>query len=156
MDKYFNDAIIGNKNLKASYSSKGELLRLFYPNIDYRQFIDFFDVGIKINDSNIIYLHKDINNSYSQYYKEDTNIINTEIVNEYFKVKIIQTDFVCIDDNILVKKYKLINQNNNFRKEAEYYYNNSVFILIILIISFIALCIELFKKYKYNFLKLIL
>lgn len=112
MEKYFNDAIIGNKNIKVSYSKKGELLRFFYPNIDYRQFINFFDVGLKINDSNIIYLHKDVNNSYKQYYTEDTNILNTEIINTYFKLKIIQTDFVCIKENILVKKYKFINQNN--------------------------------------------
>ena len=39
-NKYYNDAIIGNKNLKATFSKKGELLRLYYPNIDFRQFID--------------------------------------------------------------------------------------------------------------------
>ena len=45
--KYFNDAIIGNKNLKATFSKRGELLRLFYPNIDFRQFIDEFTVRNK-------------------------------------------------------------------------------------------------------------
>ena len=40
--KYFNDAIIGNKNLRATFSKKGELLRLYYPSIDYRQFVDEF------------------------------------------------------------------------------------------------------------------
>lgn len=112
MEKYFNDAVIGNKNIKASYSKKGELLRFLYPNVDYRQFIDFFDIGLKVNDSNIIYLHKDVNNIYKQYYTEDTNILNTEIFNTYFNLKIIQTDFVCIKENILVKKYKFINQGH--------------------------------------------
>ena len=51
MEKYFNDAIIGNKNLKATFSKKGELLRINYPNKDYKQFVDYFKVGLKINDS---------------------------------------------------------------------------------------------------------
>ena len=49
--KYFNDAIIGNKNLKATFSKKGELLRLFYPTTDYKQFIEKLYTGVKINDS---------------------------------------------------------------------------------------------------------
>ena len=76
MEKYLNDAIIGNKNIKASYSKKGELLRITYPNVDYRQFIEFFHTGVKINQSDIIYLHEDINNVYSQNYIEDTNILD--------------------------------------------------------------------------------
>ena len=111
MEKYFNDAIIGNENITASFSKKGELLRLLYPNTDYRQFIDFYHVGLKINDSGIIYLHDDINNVYEQYYQEDTNILNTEIYNSYFKLKILQTDFVSIKENILVRKYKFTNEN---------------------------------------------
>jgi len=110
--KYFNDAIIGNKNLKATFSKKGELLRLYYPNIDYRQFIDELLVGIKVNDSRLINLADDINNVYSQSYVEQTNILNTEITNTYFNLKIIQTDFIPIKENILVKKYKFINNHN--------------------------------------------
>ena len=49
--KYFNDAIIGNKNIRATISKRGEILRLYYPYIDYRQFIDELMVGLKINDS---------------------------------------------------------------------------------------------------------
>ena len=111
MDKYFNDAIIGNKNIVASFSKTGELLRICYPNTDFRQFIDFFRVGITVNDSDIIYLHNDMNNEYLQYYEENTNILNTEVLNTYFKVKVFQTDFVPINENIIIRKYKIINQN---------------------------------------------
>ena len=106
MEKYFNDAVIGNKNITASYTKKGELIRLFYPITDYRQFIDFFHTGLKVNDSGIVYLHDDVNNVYNQHYIEDTNILCTEILNTYFKLKTLQTDFVCLDENVLVKKYK--------------------------------------------------
>ena len=111
-NKYFNNAIIGNKNMVASFSEKGELLRLFYPQSDYKQFVDFFDVGMKINDSGIIYLHDDVNNTYNQYYSKDTNVLNTEIENSYFKVKVIQTDFVPNKENVLVKRYEFKNEHN--------------------------------------------
>ena len=112
MEKYFNDAIIGNQNLTASYNTKGELLRMLYPNTDYKQMIDFYHVGLKINDSGIVYLHEDINNVYEQHYIEGTNILNTEIINTYFNLKILQTDFVSIKENIIVKRYKFTNENS--------------------------------------------
>ncbi len=112
MDKYFNDAIIGNQSVVASFTKQGELLRVFYPNRDYKQIVDFFHIGLKINDSGIVYLHQDINNIYEQYYEEGTNILNTEILNTYFNLKIIQTDYVVMKENIIVKKYKFFNENN--------------------------------------------
>ena len=45
--KYYNDAIIGNDKIVASFSSKGEMLRLFYPTRDYRQFMDCMHTGVK-------------------------------------------------------------------------------------------------------------
>ena len=39
-NKYLNEAIIGNKQIVASYTKKGELLRLYYQSPDYRQFIE--------------------------------------------------------------------------------------------------------------------
>lgn len=112
MEKYLNEAIIGNKSLLATFTLKGELQRLYSPNRDIRQFIEFSHVGVKINDSGIIYLHDDINNVYKQYYDVDTNILNTEITNTYFNLKVLQTDFVPIKENVLVRRYTLINENN--------------------------------------------
>ena len=110
--KYFNDAIIGNGNIVASFTKTGELLRFFYPNTDFRQFIDFLHTGVQINDSNLIYLHNDVNNEYKQYYTENTNILNTEIVNTYFNLRVLQTDFMPIKSDILVKKYKFTNEHD--------------------------------------------
>ena len=62
-EKYYNDAVIGGNEITASYTKKGELLRLMYNIPDFKQFIDFFYTGVKINDSNIIYLHDDLNNA---------------------------------------------------------------------------------------------
>lgn len=110
--KYFNDAVIGNNNMLASYSTTGELLRLYYPSRDNKQFIDFFETGVKVNDSSLIYLDQDVNNVYKQKYIEDTNVLTTEIRNTYFNLKIVQTDFVSIKENILIKRYAFINENS--------------------------------------------
>ena len=110
-NKYYNDAVIGNKNIVASFSKKGEMLRLFYPSPDYRQFIDIMQTGVKVNDSALIYLHEDINNIYEQYYLENTNILNTKIKNTYFNLSILQTDFTSISKNLIIKKYKFTNEN---------------------------------------------
>lgn len=109
-DKYLNDAIIGNKKIVASYSKKGELLRLYYPAPDSKQFIDYCYAGLKINDSGLVNLYDDINNEYNQYYTEDTNILNTEIYNTYFRLKVNQVDFVPIRENVLIKKYEFVNE----------------------------------------------
>lgn len=111
MEKYLNEAIIGNKDILATYTSKGELQRLYFPDRSIRQYIDFSQIGVKINDSNLIYLHNDINNVYKQYYDIDTNILNTEITNTYFELKILQTDFIPIKENVLVRRFTLINEN---------------------------------------------
>lgn len=111
-NKYNNDAIIGGKNITASLTKKGELLRVMYPAPDYRSWIEEFLTGVKINDSAMIYLHDDINNTYSQYYTENTNVLHTEITNTYFNLLIKQTDFALLKEDILVKKYQFENKNN--------------------------------------------
>ena len=133
MKKYLNEAIIGNKNVLTTLSNKGELLRILYPSRDNRQYLSFLHIGLKINDSDIIYLHDDINNTYKQYYDTDTNILNTEITNTYFKLKILQTDFAMLKEDVIVRKYTLINENNidldmNFLVHSELLsdYNNFV------------------------------
>lgn len=109
-NKYFNEAIIGNKNMIATLTAKGEIQRIYCPGKDFRQYIDFYHTGVKINNSDLIYLHDDINNVYKQYYDTDTNVLNTEITNTYFNLKIVQTDFVMIKENVLVRKYIFLNE----------------------------------------------
>ena len=112
MKEYINNAIIGNKELKASITDKGEIIRIRYPNIDFREFIEFLHVGVKVNDSGIIYLHNDVNNVYKQGYIENTNILKTEIKNTYFNLKMEQTDFVTNSNNVIVCKYVFTNEHD--------------------------------------------
>ena len=45
MEKYLNEAIIGNKKILATYTTKGELQRMYYPAKDNRQYIEFFNTN---------------------------------------------------------------------------------------------------------------
>lgn len=110
--KYFNDAVIGNKKMTVSFSKNGELLRLFNQAPDYKQFFEFFHTGVKINDSAMIYLHNDINNTFRQFYIDGTNVLTTEIINTYFNLKITQIDFVLMKENVLVRRYHFVNNNS--------------------------------------------
>ena len=109
-NKYLNEAIIGNKKMIATFTSKGEMQRVYFPSKDNKQYVKYFHTGVKINESDLIYLHDDINNVYKQYYDTDTNILNTEITNTYFNLKIVQTDYLLIKENVLAKKYIFINE----------------------------------------------
>jgi len=101
----------GNKELIASFSKTGELLRIDCKSLDYRQLIDYYHIGITVNDSNILYLHQDINNRYEQYYEQDTNILHTDIENTYFNLKIQQTDFVALKENLCIRHYVFENHH---------------------------------------------
>ena len=41
MKTYQNDAIIGNKELRVGLTKQGEIVRVCYPNIDFRQYTDY-------------------------------------------------------------------------------------------------------------------
>lgn len=112
MKTYLNNAIIGNKEVKVGLTEKGEIVRICYPNVDFREFIEFMHMGVKVNDSNLIYLHDDVNNTYTQHYIEDTNVLKTEIKNTYFNLKMVQTDFVSINENAIIRKYTFINEHD--------------------------------------------
>ena len=132
-NKYLNEAIIGNRSMLATLSQKGELQRLYFPERDSRQYIGYYHAGIKVNDSDFIYLHEDINNTYKQYYDAETNILNTEITNTYFKLKVLQTDFMTLKQDVLVRRYEFINNNSinldlNFLIHSELLSDNNNFV----------------------------
>ena len=125
-NKYLNEAIIGNKKMLVTYSSKGELQRLYFPSRENRQYIDFFHTGVKVNNSDLIYLHDDINNVYKQYYDTDTNVLNTEITNTYFNLTMLQTDCALIkEDNVLLKRYTFIN-DSKIDLDIEFYIHSEL------------------------------
>ena len=105
MSKYFNKAIIGNSKILACLDEKAELIRLYYPHIDYLQNIDTYKLGFvrdnKVNwfsDAELI----------NQYY--DGNIVVTKL--RYDDTDILIRDYILIEKNIMVRKIKF-NQLTN-------------------------------------------
>ena len=107
MSKYFNSAIVGNSQILGCLSNKGELIRLYYPNIDYFQNVDTFKVGL-VYDNSISWLCDA--ERLNQYY--DTNIVYTELKINDIEIK--QRDYILVDKNVLVRKYKFSKKINLF------------------------------------------
>lgn len=110
---YFNDAIIGNSKMLACLTSGGELVRLFWPHIDYPQHIEKLAAGIfYIGQKNSTSWFNEHDWKHTQYYVEDTNILKTVCENESRGLRIEQTDYVLIDKDILVRQYVIENMGN--------------------------------------------
>lgn len=104
---YFNDAIIGNSKMLGCLTKSGELVRLFWPNIDFSQHIEYFHFGIfkhsSGNSNNIYWLH-DGNWQHNQLYIEDTNVLETVFEDTSLGIMVRQTDFILIERDIFVRK----------------------------------------------------
>ncbi len=101
MNKYFNKAIIGNGNILACLDEKAELIRLYYPYIDYFQNIDTYSLGFVYPNGDHVEWFK-YAFLVNQYY--DGNIIYTKL--KMNDVDILIRDYALIDKNILVRKIK--------------------------------------------------
>lgn len=105
MPKYFNRAIIGNSKILACLDEKAELLRLYYPNIDYFQNIDVFKLGFV--RENKVFWFSDAE-AINQYY--EGNIVVTKL--KYDDTDILIRDYVLLDKNVMIRKIKF-NQLTN-------------------------------------------
>ncbi len=101
MEKYFNKAIIGNGNILACLNENAELIRLYYPYIDYFQNVDTYSLGFVRPDENKAYWFKDAS-IINQYY--DGNIIYTKMM--YDDADIFLRDYVLTDSNVVVRKIR--------------------------------------------------
>lgn len=105
---YYNSMITGNGSMLGCIDERGELIRLFWPNIDFQQNIEKFMVGILCpqlwNGSQ--WLSSD-NWRTEQYYIDDTNIAVTEYSRDDHDIKVFQKDFVLPDEPIFVRCYEV-------------------------------------------------
>lgn len=109
MEKYINDAMVGNSNILVSLNKKGDILRFYAPQIDYMQHINEHKVGIIVADSKMFWFNDENIFKYEQYYETNTNILVTKIYND--SICIIQKDFVDINQNVLVRNYTVTYNN---------------------------------------------
>ncbi len=107
---YYNSAVIGNSRMLGCLSDRGELVRLFWPNIDYMQHIERIASGIfnTQHKNSTLWLHE-WNFSVEQVYIKDTNILKTVLEDGENGIKATQTDFVLPDSDVLVRHYEIEN-----------------------------------------------
>ncbi|MCR4435172.1 MAG: glycoside hydrolase family 15 protein [Clostridiales bacterium] len=111
---YFNDAIIGNSSMLGCLTGKGELVRLFWPNIDYPQHVDRMNEGVFFTDraDGTLWLH-DRNFQHIQRYIGDTNILETECTDRQRGVRVVQFDFVVPDGDVMIRRFEIENTGEN-------------------------------------------
>ncbi|MFT4146440.1 MAG: glycoside hydrolase family 15 protein [Mobilitalea sp.] len=121
---YLNDAIIGNSRMLGCISSEGELLRLFWPNIDHMQQVDQFEVGFRLDNDNSVFLGNN-NFNIEQRYENKTNILITQFTHEQTSIKIIQSDFCLMEQDIMLRRYTIKNLSNEDRNLRWLLYSSS-------------------------------
>ncbi|MCX7841781.1 MAG: glycoside hydrolase family 15 protein [Clostridia bacterium] len=107
---YFNNAIIGNSRMLGCLSDKGELVRLFWPHIDFPQHIDKMKTGIFIEGQHNSTKWLDGDDfMHTQQYVGDTNIVETNFIDNKRGLKVRQLDFCVIDKDIVIRRYEMEN-----------------------------------------------
>lgn len=105
---YFNHGIVGNGKLLATFTDKGELNRIFWPEPDFYQQINSISIGIRYDDSETRFLNDNVWYT-EQVYEDNTAILDTLFENSDYGLRIHQKDFVLKDRDILVRKYNIEN-----------------------------------------------
>lgn len=107
---YINNAVIGNGSMLGCISETGELIRLYWPEIDFPQHIEkmltgFFDK----NAPNSTMWFSEGDHEVHQTYIEDTNILQTTVKISRLSLQVIQTDFCVPDQDVLIRRYNIKN-----------------------------------------------
>mgnify|MGYP001029164365 CR=1 FL=1 len=107
---YINNAVVGNGSMLGCISETGELIRLYWPEIDHPQHIEkmltgFFDANI----SNSTMWFSEGDHETTQNYIKDTNILRTTVKISKLSLEVVQTDFCIPDKHVLVRHYSVKN-----------------------------------------------
>lgn len=111
---YINHAIVGNSSMLGCLSDKGELVRLFWPHIDYPQHVDRCLAGIFLADrkNSTVWLN-DERLEHRQCYVTDTNILKTRCIDRERELETVQYDFVLPDRDALVRRFEITNTGSH-------------------------------------------
>ena len=105
---YFNHGITGNGKLLATFTEKGDMNRIFWPEPDFYQQINSISIGIKYDDSETKFLNDNVWYT-EQKYEDNAAILDTLFENSDYGLRIHQKDFVLEDRDILIRKYTIEN-----------------------------------------------
>ncbi len=100
---YYNNSMTGNSRMLCCLSDRGELIRLYWPDIDFRQCIEKLTVGVFAQNTQWL---EQTGDEYEQWYLRDTNMIRTVVKKNNLTLSV-QTDYVLPDRDVLVRRYEL-------------------------------------------------
>lgn len=102
---YLIDGVIGNSRLLVTLNNYGELLSLFWPNIDYPQHNRKSLTGLTIKGKTHWFTAPDWQSK--QHYEQDTNILITELTNQKLGIRVFARDFAVPKKDLLVRQYAI-------------------------------------------------
>jgi glucoamylase len=110
---YINNAVIGNGSILGCISETGELIRLYWPELDCPQQVKkmltgFFDT--RYPNSTIWFSEGD--HEVEQCYLTNTNILETVAHFTKLPLKVTQTDFCLPDQPVMIRHYTIKNTGN--------------------------------------------
>ncbi len=111
---YINNAVIGNGSMLCCISETGELIRLYWPEIDFPQHIEkmltgFFDT--QSPHSTVWFSEGE--HEVSQSYIESSNILVTKAALNRLSLDVTQTDFCLPDFPVMIRHYNTMNVSSN-------------------------------------------
>ena len=111
---HFNSMIAGNSGMLGCLDDRGELIRLFWPHIDFPQHIGRLISGITCNavSQGTSWLHSEEWKT-QQYYLEDTNVAVTSYKHEKSGLSVLQSDFALPDKDVFTRYYEIVNSSDN-------------------------------------------
>jgi len=107
---YINSLITGNSSMLGCIDQRGELTRLYWPDIDHAQHIDRLNVGVICPNlwQGASWLDSE-DWQVKQYYMSDTNIAVTEFSRMECELIIRQFDFALPESDVFTRHYEVEN-----------------------------------------------
>ena len=116
MKPYFNDALIGNSCMLATLDKRGKFLRIFWPDLDFKQLLQEYRLGIHIDDiERTIDIFEECNET-TQQYLANSNILETVITLKRYGIKVRFLDLISIDKDVIIRKMQIKNELDLSRK----------------------------------------
>ncbi|PWK13364.1 glycoside hydrolase family 15 protein [Tumebacillus permanentifrigoris] len=118
---YLIDSVIGNGRILACLTQTGELVRAFWPTIDYAQHINKTEAALRVNGDTTHYPLSGNSFTHQQRYVPDTNIVETTYSSAQLPFAVRSYDFVATDLDVIVREY-LVTNNGGETVEVDLLY----------------------------------
>ena len=110
---YLIDSVIGNGRILACLTQSGELVRAFWPTIDYAQHINTNQALLRINGGSDVCRLSSDEFAHEHRYLEDTNIAETVYRHSKLPLGITSHDFVAPDEDVIVRHFRIVNEGQD-------------------------------------------